>query len=112
MYTWGCKTLDDEDNKKKQGSCCSGGMLESISQKGSLHKEKQQIRMDSINLNKKVTTPSISKKVLVCVSVFSNNQLILLFSCPNHFYNGNLYCADSCSRTFPHLWSEFFNTRN
>ncbi|KAF4354569.1 hypothetical protein G4B88_029181 [Cannabis sativa] len=63
MYTWGCKTLDDDHDYKNNGSCCSGGMLEPISRKGSLHKHRQQSRMDSINLNKKVKLPSKSKMV-------------------------------------------------
>lgn len=65
MYTWGCKTLDDEQDSSKKGSSCSGGVLESFSRKGSV-KNRQQRRMDSINFNKKVTSPSISKKVVMC----------------------------------------------
>ncbi|PON37890.1 Transmembrane protein [Trema orientale] len=63
MYTWGCSTLEDEQNNKKKGSSCSGGMLESISRKGSSHKYRQQSGLDSINLNRKVKSTSISKKI-------------------------------------------------
>lgn len=62
-FTWGCSTLEDVYNDKKNGSSCCGTMPESLSRKGSSRKHRQQSRKDSINLNKKVASPSITKKV-------------------------------------------------
>ncbi|XP_062084211.1 uncharacterized protein LOC133790556 isoform X2 [Humulus lupulus] len=47
MYTWGFSILDDDHDNKKNGSCCSGDMLKSISGKGSSQKHRQQSRTDS-----------------------------------------------------------------
>ncbi|XP_062092916.1 diacylglycerol kinase 3-like isoform X2 [Humulus lupulus] len=47
MYTWGFSILDDDHDNKKNGSCCSGDILKSISGKGSSQKHRQQSRTDS-----------------------------------------------------------------
>ncbi|XP_024030979.1 uncharacterized protein LOC21398216 [Morus notabilis] len=62
-FTWGCSASEDVYDNKKNGSSCGGGVLESVSRKGSSHKHRLQSRKDSININKKVASPSITKKV-------------------------------------------------
>ncbi|KAA8533439.1 hypothetical protein F0562_031127 [Nyssa sinensis] len=61
MYTWGCSTLDDDYNNVGKEACCTGVMIESFHKKGSLRKQSQQNRMDSICFNKKVNLPSEKK---------------------------------------------------
>lgn len=63
MYTWGCKTLDNDYESTKQGSSCTGFMIPSIRGNGSLHgnkssRKKLQNREDSVSFNRKVSIPS------------------------------------------------------
>ncbi|CAK7339853.1 unnamed protein product [Dovyalis caffra] len=63
MYTWGCRTLDDNYKSTKQGSSCTGFMIPSIHGNGPLRgseslRKKLQNREDSISFNKKVSIPS------------------------------------------------------
>jgi hypothetical protein len=69
MYTWGCKTLDNDYESTKQGSSCTGFMIPSIRGNGSLHgnkssRKKLQNREDSVSFNRKVSIPS--EKVILC----------------------------------------------
>ncbi|KAB5529723.1 hypothetical protein DKX38_019804 [Salix brachista] len=63
MYTWGCKTLDNDYKRTKRGSSCTGFIIPSISGNGSLHgskslRKKLQNREDSISFNRKVSIPN------------------------------------------------------
>ncbi|KAJ7978241.1 putative Transmembrane protein [Quillaja saponaria] len=57
MYTWGCSTLDDDYKNPKMASGCSPFMIQSVHGNGSSRKQKQQKRLDSVNFNRKVSTP-------------------------------------------------------
>ncbi|XP_015875694.3 uncharacterized protein LOC107412429 [Ziziphus jujuba] len=61
MYTWGCSKLEENYNYTRNGSSCSGLRIQSF-RKGSMHKQRQQSRKDSVNFNRKATSQSISKK--------------------------------------------------
>lgn len=56
MYTWGPSSLEDKFNNVRDG-CCTGVALESLHKTGSLHKQKEQKRLDTISFSRKVSLP-------------------------------------------------------
>ncbi|RVX07241.1 hypothetical protein CK203_022540 [Vitis vinifera] len=57
MYTWGCKTLDDNYNNNKKEATCTD-IFRPFHGNGSSRKQRQRSRMDSISLNQKASLPS------------------------------------------------------
>lgn len=56
MYTWGCKTLDDNYNNNKKEATCTD-IFRSFHGNGSSRKQRQRSRMDSISFNQKASLP-------------------------------------------------------
>ncbi|KAJ7973610.1 putative Transmembrane protein [Quillaja saponaria] len=57
MYTWGCSTLNDDNKSPKMASGCSPFMIQSADGNDSSRKPRQQTSLDSVNFNRKVSTP-------------------------------------------------------
>lgn len=57
MYTWGCKTLDDNYNNNKKEATCTD-IFRPFHGNGSSRKQRQRSRMDSISFNQKASLPS------------------------------------------------------
>ncbi|KAK2994729.1 hypothetical protein RJ640_002535, partial [Escallonia rubra] len=56
-YTWGCNSLRDDYQNVKQGTCCSGFMIETTRKEGSSLKQRQLYRKEAISFNRKVNLP-------------------------------------------------------
>ncbi|KAK3026611.1 hypothetical protein RJ639_040148 [Escallonia herrerae] len=56
-YTWGCSSLRDDYQNVKQGTCCSGFMIETTRKEGSSLKQGQLYRKETISFNRKVNLP-------------------------------------------------------
>ncbi|KAI3705965.1 hypothetical protein L1987_76215 [Smallanthus sonchifolius] len=56
-FTWNRGSLPHENGNGELTSCCSGILIKSNQNEGSLSKRKQHIRKDSISFNKKVSMP-------------------------------------------------------
>lgn len=70
MYTYGCPTIDDNNNESRNESCCGGIMLHSVHGSGSSRKRRQRSRTGSLNLHKKPSVPA-SKVNTVHITFFS-----------------------------------------
>lgn len=119
MYTWGCSKLEENYNYTRNGSSCSGLRIQSF-RKGSMHKQRQQSRKDSVNFNRKATSQSISKKVILYVFVCTISEHLLEFFLFSFIFLsflllhvvGIFYCADCCFGYFTYWGSQVFYTRN
>ncbi|KAJ0644798.1 hypothetical protein HanRHA438_Chr16g0759951 [Helianthus annuus] len=65
VFTWGRGSLPHEDRNVVLTSCCSGILIKSNQNGGSVSKRRQHIRKDTISFNKKVSVPDdkVSQKV-------------------------------------------------
>ncbi|KAK1431528.1 hypothetical protein QVD17_07988 [Tagetes erecta] len=57
VFTWGRGSLPHDDGSVVLTSCCSGILIKSNQNEGSLSRRRQHIRKDTISFNKKVTMP-------------------------------------------------------
>ncbi|XP_019152650.1 PREDICTED: uncharacterized protein LOC109149371 isoform X2 [Ipomoea nil] len=64
MYTWGPSALEDKFNNVRDDGCCTGAALESLHKKGSLHKQKEQRRLDTISFSTKVSLPDNKNTII------------------------------------------------
>lgn len=76
MYTWGCKTLDDNYNNNKKEATCTD-IFRPFHGNGSSRKQRQRSRMDSISLNQKASLPS--QKVMLYQFQFAITLIYFLF---------------------------------
>nr|GLL17994.1 uncharacterized protein LOC109149371 isoform X1 [Ipomoea trifida] len=64
MYTWAPSALEDKFNNVRDDGCCTGAALESLPKKGSLHKQKEQMRLDTISFSRKVSLPDNKNTII------------------------------------------------
>nr|GMC52067.1 Phosvitin like [Ipomoea batatas] len=64
MYTWAPSALEDKFNNVRDDGCCTGAALESLHKKGSLHKQKEQMRLDTISFSRKVSLPDNKNTII------------------------------------------------
>lgn len=76
MYTWGCKTLDDNYNNNKKEATCTD-IFRRFHGNGSSRKQRQRSRMDSISFNQKASLPS--QKVMLYQFQFAITLIYFLF---------------------------------